>query len=165
MLSEGEEEHSLHWQYRSLWILNRQVLTLFANIGLTSPTLVCWWRLPGASSAKTAPRQSTSRRNSVRNTSPQRTWSWLYPRSTSHKYPREKPHFEAAMSKVVRSVKNVTKGYSHVQVKVRNGSTPQIHRTKAIDWQRETATSNDPWGPTGTEMSEIAQMTFNGYAT
>ena len=24
------------------------------------------------------------------------------------------------------------------------------------------ATSNDPWGPTGTEMSEIAQMTFNG---
>jgi len=47
------------------------------------------------------------------------------------------------MSKVIRSVKNVTKGYSSVQVKVRN------------------ATSNDPWGPTGTEMSEIAQMTFN----
>ncbi|KAI9829467.1 MAG: hypothetical protein M1826_005649 [Phylliscum demangeonii] len=47
------------------------------------------------------------------------------------------------MSKVIRSVKNVTKGYSAVQVKVRN------------------ATSNDPWGPTGTEMSEIAQMTFN----
>ncbi|KAJ5814662.1 hypothetical protein N7474_006439 [Penicillium riverlandense] len=46
------------------------------------------------------------------------------------------------MSKVVRSVKNVTKGYSSVQVKVRN------------------ATSNDPWGPTGTEMSEIAAMTF-----
>lgn len=47
------------------------------------------------------------------------------------------------MSKVVRSVKNVTKGYSAVQVKVRN------------------ATSNDPWGPTGTEMSEIAALTFN----
>ncbi|KAI9789263.1 MAG: hypothetical protein M1816_006272 [Peltula sp. TS41687] len=47
------------------------------------------------------------------------------------------------MSKVIRSVKNVTKGYSSVQVKVRN------------------ATSNDPWGPTGTEMSEIAQMTYN----
>ncbi|KAK2757664.1 hypothetical protein FQN54_004633 [Arachnomyces sp. PD_36] len=47
------------------------------------------------------------------------------------------------MSKVVRSVKNVTKGYSSVQVKVRN------------------ATSNDPWGPTGTDMSEIAAMTFN----
>ncbi|KAJ5168013.1 uncharacterized protein N7482_003607 [Penicillium canariense] len=46
------------------------------------------------------------------------------------------------MSKVVRSVKNVTKGYSSVQVKVRN------------------ATSNDPWGPTGTDMSEIAAMTF-----
>ncbi|KAK5995060.1 Epsin-1 [Cladobotryum mycophilum] len=47
------------------------------------------------------------------------------------------------MSKVMRSVKNVTKGYSHAQVKVRE------------------ATSNDPWGPTGTQMSEIAQMTFN----
>jgi epsin len=50
------------------------------------------------------------------------------------------------MSKVMRGVKNVTKGYSAVQVKVRN------------------ATSNDHWGPTGMEMSEIAQMTFNGYA-
>ncbi|KAI9714290.1 MAG: hypothetical protein M1820_000251 [Bogoriella megaspora] len=47
------------------------------------------------------------------------------------------------MSKVVRSVKNVTKGYSSVQVKVRN------------------ATSNDPWGPVGSDMAEIAQMTFN----
>jgi epsin len=46
------------------------------------------------------------------------------------------------MSKVVRSVKNVTKGYSAVQVKVRN------------------ATSNDHWGPTGTEMAEIASLTF-----
>ncbi|KAI9151663.1 Epsin-1 [Paramyrothecium foliicola] len=44
---------------------------------------------------------------------------------------------------VMRSVKNVTKGYSSTQVKVRE------------------ATSNDPWGPTGTQMSEIAQMTFN----
>ncbi|CAK7565847.1 MAG: hypothetical protein SEPTF4163_003777 [Sporothrix epigloea] len=47
------------------------------------------------------------------------------------------------MSKVMRSVKNVTKGYSGSQVKVRE------------------ATSNDPWGPTGTQMSEIAQLTFN----
>ncbi|KAF2842048.1 ENTH-domain-containing protein [Patellaria atrata CBS 101060] len=47
------------------------------------------------------------------------------------------------MSKVVRSVKNVTKGYSSVEVKVRN------------------ATSNDPWGPVGSDMAEIAQMTFN----
>ncbi|KAI3399011.1 hypothetical protein diail_8038 [Diaporthe ilicicola] len=47
------------------------------------------------------------------------------------------------MSKVIRSVKNVTKGYSGVQIKVRE------------------ATSNDPWGPTGTQMSEIAQLTYN----
>ncbi|KAF5007090.1 hypothetical protein FDECE_6556 [Fusarium decemcellulare] len=51
------------------------------------------------------------------------------------------------MSKVMRSVKNVTKGYSSAQVKVREASSP--------------ATSNDPWGPTGTQMSEIAQMTYN----
>lgn len=25
------------------------------------------------------------------------------------------------------------------------------------------ATSNDPWGPTGTEMAEIAALTFNRY--
>ncbi|KAL8647345.1 MAG: hypothetical protein Q9210_005612 [Variospora velana] len=49
------------------------------------------------------------------------------------------------MSKVIRGVKNVTKGYSNVQVKVRN------------------ATSNDPWGPTGTDMSEIARLTFNEF--
>ncbi|KAL1651923.1 hypothetical protein SLS58_000046 [Diplodia intermedia] len=47
------------------------------------------------------------------------------------------------MSKVVRSVKNVTKGYSSVEIKVRN------------------ATSNDPWGPVGSDMAEISQLTFN----
>lgn len=66
-------------------------------------------------------------------------------------------------SKVVRSVKNVTKGYTHVQVKVRNGTSrlhPDMHAplnvlTVAI------ATSNDAWGPTGSDMSDIAQMTFS----
>ncbi|KAL9609695.1 MAG: hypothetical protein Q9167_005545 [Letrouitia subvulpina] len=48
------------------------------------------------------------------------------------------------MSSIIRSTKNITKGYSKVQIKVRN------------------ATSNDPWGPTGADMSEIAQLTFNG---
>ncbi|OLN96015.1 Epsin-1 [Colletotrichum chlorophyti] len=56
------------------------------------------------------------------------------------------------MSKVMRSVKNVTKGYSSVQVKVREG--PVLIVTSV-------ATSNDPWGPTGTQMSEIAQLTYN----
>lgn len=50
----------------------------------------------------------------------------------------------AKMSKVMRSVRNVTKGYTATQVKVRE------------------ATSNDAWGPTGTQMSEIAQLTFSG---
>lgn len=36
-----------------------------------------------------------------------------------------------------------TKGYSDTQSKVRD------------------ATSNDPWGPSGTQMNEIAQLTYN----
>ncbi|KAG8902820.1 hypothetical protein FRB99_004087 [Tulasnella sp. 403] len=43
----------------------------------------------------------------------------------------------------LRVAKNYTKGYSDVQAKVRD------------------ATSNDPWGPSGTQMNEIAQMTYN----
>lgn len=46
---------------------------------------------------------------------------------------------------IVRVAKNYTKGYSDVQAKVRD------------------ATSNDPWGPSGTQMNEIAQMTYNQY--
>lgn len=68
------------------------------------------------------------------------------------------------MSKVVRSVKNVTKGYSHVQVKVRNGMRHPRANDSAATNHSLSATSNDPWGPTGTEMSEIAQLTFNGYS-
>ena len=44
---------------------------------------------------------------------------------------------------IVRVAKNYTKGYSDVQSKVRD------------------ATSNDPWGPSGTQMNELAQMTYN----
>ncbi|KAK9469530.1 hypothetical protein V1512DRAFT_244967 [Lipomyces arxii] len=47
------------------------------------------------------------------------------------------------MSSIVRSIKNVTNGYTSAQVKVRN------------------ATSNEPWGPSGYEMDEIAQLTFD----
>ncbi|KAK9315018.1 hypothetical protein V1524DRAFT_408318 [Lipomyces starkeyi] len=48
------------------------------------------------------------------------------------------------MSKsLMRSIKNVTNGYSSNQIKVRN------------------ATSNDPWGPVSTDMNEIAQCTFD----
>ncbi|KAG1145755.1 hypothetical protein G6F38_005424 [Rhizopus arrhizus] len=44
---------------------------------------------------------------------------------------------------VVRSIKNYAKGFSEVQIKVRE------------------ATSNDAWGPSGALMNEIAQLTFN----
>ncbi|CAG8443565.1 21946_t:CDS:10 [Rhizophagus irregularis] len=42
-----------------------------------------------------------------------------------------------------RTIKNYTKGYSDIQAKVRS------------------ATSNDPWGPSGTLMNEIAKATYN----
>lgn len=44
---------------------------------------------------------------------------------------------------IVRVAKNYTKGYSDVQAKVRD------------------ATSNDPWGPSGTQMNELAQLSYN----
>ena len=50
------------------------------------------------------------------------------------------PHFGKS---AVRVAKNYTKGYSDVQAKVRE------------------ATSNDPWGPSGTQMNELAQMSYN----
>jgi epsin len=43
----------------------------------------------------------------------------------------------------LRLAKNYTKGYTNAQIKVRE------------------ATSNDPWGPSGTQMDEIARLTFN----
>ena len=49
-------------------------------------------------------------------------------------------HFGKA---ALRATKNYTKGYSDTQAKVRD------------------ATSNDPWGPSGTQMNDIAQMTYN----
>ena len=45
----------------------------------------------------------------------------------------------------LRVAKNYTKGYSDTQAKVRD------------------ATSNDPWGPSGTQMNEIAQLTYNQF--
>jgi len=44
---------------------------------------------------------------------------------------------------VMRVAKNSLKGYSETQTKVRD------------------ATSNDPWGPSGTQMSEISALTYN----
>lgn len=47
------------------------------------------------------------------------------------------------MPPIRRTVKNVIHNYSEAQVKVRE------------------ATSNDPWGPSSTLMSEIADLTYN----
>ena len=44
----------------------------------------------------------------------------------------------------LRQAKNITKGFTDIQIKVRE------------------ATSNDPWGPSGSQMSEIADATFSG---
>lgn len=55
------------------------------------------------------------------------------------------------MSKVVRSVKNVTKGYSSVQVKVRNGMSFQFALCRIVDgmW-REVHECYIPYGRGGT---------------
>ena len=64
------------------------------------------------------------------------------------------------MSKVVRSVKNVTKGYTTAQVKVRNGERVNAKSTRLPSTDDVVATSNDPWGPVGSDMAEISQMTY-----
>ncbi|EIW77759.1 ENTH-domain-containing protein [Coniophora puteana RWD-64-598 SS2] len=43
----------------------------------------------------------------------------------------------------LRVAKNISKGYSDTQALVRD------------------ATSNDPWGPSGTQMNQVAQLTYN----
>lgn len=45
--------------------------------------------------------------------------------------------------KALREAKNYTKGYTDMQIKVRE------------------ATSNDPWGPSGSQMAEIADATYH----
>ncbi|KAF1984252.1 ENTH-domain-containing protein [Aulographum hederae CBS 113979] len=67
--------------------------------------------------------------------------------STSHSQFPNSHRRPPTMSKALRNVKNYTKGYSNVQIKVRN------------------ATSNDPWGPVGSDMAEISQMTFSDHST
>ena len=47
------------------------------------------------------------------------------------------------VSSLRRNIKNLAHNYTHAQVKVRE------------------ATSNDPWGPSSTLMSEIADLTYN----
>jgi len=47
------------------------------------------------------------------------------------------------MTTLRRQVKNMVKNYSEAEVKVRE------------------ATSNDPWGPSSTLMSEISDLTYN----
>ena len=47
------------------------------------------------------------------------------------------------MTTVRRTIKNVVKNYSNAEVKVRE------------------ATSNDPWGPSTTQMMEVAELTYN----
>lgn len=51
--------------------------------------------------------------------------------------------FQNIGKSAMRTGKNYVKGYTDTQVKVR------------------TATSNDPWGPSGTQMNELAQLSYN----
>lgn len=61
--------------------------------------------------------------------------------------PNTKPRVHFVQRNNICSVnrKNFTLGYSETQIKVR------------------AATSNDPWGPSGQEMAELARATFKEY--
>lgn len=69
-----------------------------------------------------------------------------------------------------RQVKNIVHNYSEAEIKVLNASSaPQVHtfrfevsvRVSVRTPQVREATSNDPWGPSSSLMSEIADLTFN----
>lgn len=68
------------------------------------------------------------------------------------------------MSKAfVRSIKNVANGYSSAQVKVRNGEfLPNWMLSVKEHWITDgfVATSNEPYGPSTSEMEDIADMTY-----
>lgn len=63
----------------------------------------------------------------------------------------------------MRLAKNYTKGYTDTQACCLFPSErpPRLmfHQTKVRD-----STSNDPWGPSGTQMNEIAQLTYDQWA-
>ncbi|VDP05716.1 unnamed protein product [Soboliphyme baturini] len=73
-----------------------------------------------------------------------------------------------------RHVKNVACNYSDAQVKVRANSFPFFFSVflycesatflPYLSFKVREATSNDPWGPSSSIMSEIADMTFNTMA-
>jgi epsin len=56
---------------------------------------------------------------------------------------RQKDDKQVNVAGLRRNIKNLAHNYSDAQVKVRE------------------ATSNDPWGPSSTLMSEIADLTYN----
>lgn len=56
---------------------------------------------------------------------------------------RQKEDMQVNVAGLRRNIKNLAHNYSDAQVKVRE------------------ATSNDPWGPSSTLMSEIADLTYN----
>lgn len=61
--------------------------------------------------------------------------------------------------------KNYTKGYSDTQVSASSSIHPSPPPFSSTDTHPQTkvrdATSNDPWGPSGTQMNEVAQLTYN----
>ncbi|CDW55692.1 ENTH and UIM domain containing protein [Trichuris trichiura] len=63
-----------------------------------------------------------------------------------------------------RHVKNVACNYSDAQVKVEYGSFVVLFSPSKFHLKVREATSNDPWGPSSSLMSEIADMTFNAMA-
>lgn len=68
-----------------------------------------------------------------------------------------------------RQVKNIVHNYSEAEIKVVRtssawcplGRTVSVSVSLRILPQVREATSNDPWGPSSSLMSEIADLTFN----
>ena len=64
------------------------------------------------------------------------------------------------LNSIRRQVKNVAYNYSETQVNYRKGALNHLS-VLAVQVKVREATSNDPWGPSSTLMSEIADLTYN----
>lgn len=60
-----------------------------------------------------------------------------------------------------RNIKNVAHNYTDAQVCSWNRHPKVTHHNTSLQVKVREATSNDPWGPSSTMMSEIADLTYN----
>ena len=66
-----------------------------------------------------------------------------------------------SISGLRRNIKNVAHNYTDAQVSTAITLIWKRYSPLSLQVKVREATSNDPWGPSSTQMSEIADLTYN----